>query len=626
MERRTFIKGTASTAAAAGLLSQGAVADEHDVTEEYPGRAIPRGPEDIPTARSRRGVVSSLHPEATQAGLDVLEDGGNAVDAAAVMQAVLAVVAPNSTGLAGGGFMTVYSAETGRTHLLNYRDRAPTAASGELHAESGIGRVHGVPGVPRGMDFSLKRWGTRDFEEVFDSAIDLAENGVEVDLEFARRLNNTWENLGQTAREAFSPDGQGEEPLQEGDTMVQPGQANTMTLLRDEGVEAFYQGEIAEAIAETVQDHGGYMTVDDIARYRVVEDRANWVEFGGVDFAFFPSVGGYEIPLILRVLEELDVDDLESGTSEFYHRYLEAMRMANADGNTLGDHHFVDIPNRGFFSDGYLEERASLVNPDAHNPATHDAGDPWDYQPGSPYRSTGHPSTGELEHEPFDPEDLDQTTHFVVADEAGNVVAWTSTLSVAFVSGNMVPDYGMMLSYSIGGFSLSPGPTELQPLKRRQTQMCPTIGLRRGEPVVATGSPGPTVAAVSQVLTHLYAFDMDLDEALAEPRVEAGWGGSFGWEETLDEAVRDDLEAKGHSASGSPGDTGMANTLIVEPNGTYEAAADPRRDAYVGAIDDGRGPRGPPEDRPRGPPRDVPPEREDDVPPGQSDDAPGRDG
>ncbi|MFC6835401.1 gamma-glutamyltransferase [Halomarina ordinaria] len=586
--RRTFLKGSAAALGATALPAGAAAAT---------GRDRPT-PADVPVARSEEGMVSSLHPQATAAGAEVLRSGGNAIDAAVAVQFALNVVQPHTCGIGGGGFMVVYVAEEDELYAVDNRERAPFGADPEMFLDDDgealpfqerrtSGNSVGVPGTLRAADVALKRYGTMDLAPLVEPAIGLAgEDGpdVHVDAPLAEAIAGNAEVFNDAASEVFAPDGH---PLEEGDTLVQPDLAHTFRTIRDEGIGPFYKGDIATALAETVQEAGGTMTPADLARYNVTIDHPEYAEFRDVTVRTqsLPSSGGLTIGQILKLVEPFDLGERGRYSPETYEILLEAFGLAFADrGAYMGDKAFVDAPWQGLFDEEYLETRRAHISPDRHALDTLEPGNPWDYQPGEPYRVTPVGPTGER----GPTRDSGQTTHFTTADSEGNLVSWTSTIEQFFGSGLMVPEYGFMLNNEITDFDAVPGgPNEVQPWKRPLSSTSPTIVFRDGKPLMTVGSPGgPTIiTTVAQVLLNVVEFGLGLRQAIAAPRVYKAAGDTILYEAGLPRGTRTVLSRAGFEFADEATRLGNVQVIYVDPDsGEYVGVADPRREGAVEGI------------------------------------------
>jgi gamma-glutamyltranspeptidase / glutathione hydrolase len=546
-------------------------------------RTIPAA-EEIEVVRSSHGIAATLNVEASRAAVDVLERGGTAIDAAAAAWLVLTVVSPNQTGLGAGGYILYHDAATGQTVAIDANVRAPAEAhpgvfldeDGEPLSNTQLrarGLAVGVPGMVRGFDVALKRWGTRYFDELSAHAIRLAEEGWEVDRELASRIRQMQGQLQPAAREVFVPGGV---PLEPGDMLVQPGMARSLRLLAEEGSAAFYQGEIARAIARHVQELGGVLTEEDLHRYNVSVDPPLWLEYRGHQVATTPNnMGGATLAILLRLLEGFDLPAYAPRSAERYHLFMEAARVAGQGAGALfADPEFVDRPWRALLSEAFIAERRAQILPDRRNPSI-EATDPWAFQPGGPYRTRSHhPAYEEPDNETLSPDAAPEgTDHFTIVDGEGNVAVVTSTLGTAWTAGHMVPDYGFILNVTGAYFDPAPGGAhEVRPGKRPRSSMTPTLAFRNGSPVVSVGSPSPAGMQHVQVLLNVLDHGLDPAHAIAEPRVASG--GS--WELGVPDDVLDALRALGHDMDEEWSDRG-AVPLLLWDGVMWRGASDPRR-------------------------------------------------
>ncbi|QLK26804.2 gamma-glutamyltransferase [Natrinema zhouii] len=577
-------------------------------------------------AESNGGMVSSVHPQATEAGVGVLENGGNAIDAAVAVQFALNVVQPHSSGIGGGGFMLVYSAEEDEIIAIDNRERAPLGAQSDMFldnkdeevpflARHTNGKAVGVPGTLKAADVAVKRFGRTELSELIQPAIELAAadgRTVTVDEFLASSIADNVEDgaLTPTAQNVFAPGGK---PLEVGDELVQPDLADTLRLIRDDGIGPFYKGEIAADIAETVQGAaryrktGGSMTVDDLGRYNVNITRPTYETYNGaahevtVRTMRSPTSGGYVIAQILSLLEPFDLADYDRRSFDVYHRLIEAFQLAFADRNEyLGDEEFVDIPWQGMLDDEYVDARRQIINPKKATDATREPGDPFAYQPGEQYYTSprdieqskhGSNASGARKEERNEPHKNSavthpgQTTHFTTADAEGNMVSWTSTIEQLFGSGIMVPGRGFMLNNELTDFDSTPGgPNEVQPEKRPLSSTSPTIVTRDGDPFLTVGSPGgwSIIHTVAQIILNVAEFGMDIDEAVAEPRVYSATGTWVQAEGGVPNDVVDELNAAGHDVS-VVDSIGNVQSILVTDDSGYVGVADHRRDGSAGS-------------------------------------------
>ncbi len=569
--RRRFLTGVAASAALPVAASSA------NAQESVPAVDANRGA----VATGEDGMVVSVSPAASEVGARVLRDGGNAVDAAVAVQFALNVTQPHSSGIGGGGFMLYYDAAEDSVEIVNSRERAPAGATPDMFLDDGEpipfderhthGRAVGVPGTASGLRRATERYGSRSIQELIDPAIDLAES-TEVDAVLAEEIAaNEWK-LNDAAREVFLDDG---EPLAEGETLSQPDLADTLRLMRDRGIREFYEGEIAEAIAETVREEGGSMAFSDLCRYEATIDEPVQGCYRGADVYSMPppSSGGLTVIQILNLLEPFELGenyDVRSGTK--YHLLAEAMRLAYADrGEYMGDPEFVDVPSEGLLDPSYVSQRRDLIGPDSLN-ENPQPGDPWAYQPGDAASMTQQTDRA-----------LGHTTHFTVADSEGNLVSYTTTIEQLFGSGIMVPEYGFMLNNELTDFDAEPGgPNQVRPNKRPLSSMSPTIMARDGEPFLTVGSPGgPTIiTSVVQAILHHLEYGFDLIDAIDEPSIYAPESPEITrWEDGIPEDARDEAAQLGNDWTDEP--IAIGNVNMLRSNGEYEGAADQTRDGLA---------------------------------------------
>ncbi|WP_247729277.1 gamma-glutamyltransferase family protein [Halovivax limisalsi] len=577
---------------------------------------------------SEAGMVTTSHAAATDVGVTVLERGGNAVDAAVAVQFALNVVQPHASGIGGGGFVLVYDAERDDVTCIDGRERAPLGAEPDMFLDEDgdvvpflerhtNGKAVGVPGTLRACDVALKRFGTKPLAELIQPAIELAgpERPVTVDAHLAESIAENVDDgsLSKTAMTVFAPGG---DPLEEGDLLVQPDLAETFSIIRDEGIEPFYRGEIADDIATTVQEadryreEGGSMTVEDLGNYAVETPVPTHVTYEGsaaeitVRTMPSPTSGGYAIGQILSILEPFELDSFDRRSFETYHHLAQAFKLAFADrGAYLGDVEFVDIPWQGLLDETYIDERRALIDPEEVSDAVLEPGDPFDHQPGDRYAVTpredcpggppwGPPGAGSPPESPGPKNDTGpagsipidgHTDHFTIADAEGNVVSWTSTIEQFFGSGIMVPGRGFMLNNELTDFDEIPGgPNEVQPEKRPLSSMSPTIAFRDGEPFLALGSPGgfAIIVAVAQVILNVAEFGLSLEEAVAEPRIYTATGDWLQVEPGVPDAAVEALADAGHGVSETEA---IGNVQAVLSDDGYVGVADERRDGEAGS-------------------------------------------
>ncbi|WP_054951321.1 gamma-glutamyltransferase [Numidum massiliense] len=578
-----------------GSISQVFAAEDGSVHGER-GRSRANVSDGANGARSEQvatgdeGMVVTAHPAASRVGADILKKGGNAVDAAVAVQFALNVAEPMMSGI-GGGFMMVYNVHDQNIRIINSREKAPGGATPDMFLDdqgkiipfpvrSTSGKAVGVPGTLKGVERALEEWGTMSLAELIEPAVQLADQGVEVNRILADAIADHADKLRRTAaKDVFLPNG---EPLAEGDLLVQKDLAKTFKLIQEEGTDVFYEGAIGAAIAETVQQFGGAMELEDLSRYEVKEEVPLWGSYRGYDIATMPppSSGGVTLLQMLQLLEPFNMRQYDVRATEKYHLVTEAMHLAYADrGAYIGDPTFVDVPVEGMLHPDYIAERHKLIDLNRANDDVQ-PGDPWHYQEG-----TRRAIVPQLDDRP-----LGETTHFTVADRWGNLVVYTTTIEQLFGTGIMVPEYGIILNNELTDFDARPGgPNEVQPYKRPMSSMTPTIVFANGQgrdakhkqPLMTVGSPGGAtiIASVLQVTLHVLDFDMGLKDAIEEQRIYSNNYPQIRWEEGIPDAVRQEMVQLGHEWEPRATAIGNVQSIMINRAGTrYLGAADSSRE------------------------------------------------
>ncbi|WP_311515390.1 gamma-glutamyltransferase [Oligella urethralis] len=470
------------------------------------------------------GMVATEQNLASQVGLEILKKGGNAVDAAVAIGFSLAVSLPNAGNIGGGGFMLVHDAKSGKTIALDFREKAPAAASETMYQDEHgeiiprkswyTHQAIGVPGTVAGLTKALEQWGSLPLAEVMQPAIELAEKGYEVSPTMAKLLQVEKDNLGKwpTTKAIFF---NGEEPLTTGDTLVQKNLANSLKLIANEGADAFYKGAIADEIVRDQQAHDGLITKEDLANYEAVEREVVRGDYRGYEIVSMPlpSSGGIHIVQMLNALEHIPIKESGVNSAKTISLIAETMKRAYADRSEyLGDSDFVKVPTKQLTSKDYAKSIAETVLEGNITPAQ-------EIKPGdlTPYES-------------------DQTTHYSVVDKEGNAVAVTYTLNLNFGSGIVAGDTGILMNNEMDDFSSKPGvpnafgliggkANAIEPNKRPLSSMSPTMVLKDGKPWLVTGSPGGAriITTVLQQIINAVDFGMNPAAATNTPRFHHQW-------------------------------------------------------------------------------------------------------
>ncbi|MEJ2541592.1 MAG: gamma-glutamyltransferase, partial [Gemmatimonadota bacterium] len=391
----------------------------------------------------RRGMVATQNAAATRVGVEILEQGGNAVDAAVAVGLALAVTLPRAGNLGGGGFMLVHLAEEGRTVAIDFRETAPALAHRDMYfgPDGEVDeneyrfshRSSGVPGTVAGLDHILKRYGTMTWAQVVEPALRLARDGIVVTDDLAENLRASKERLTRnpaSAKAFYRSDGS---DYQVGEVLRQPDLAWTLEQLRDAGADAFYRGAVADRIVADMEAHAGTLTREDLAGYRVVEREPVAGTYNGFDVRAMsaPSSGGMHIVQMLNILERFPLAEMGYGSADAMHVMAEAMKLAYADRSKyLGDPDFVELPVEQLTSKAYAESLAQGIDLTRARPSSEIA--PGDL---TPYESP-------------------ETTHYSVMDAAGNAVANTTTLMFSYGSGVVIEGAGFLMNNNMGNFTL----------------------------------------------------------------------------------------------------------------------------------------------------------------------------
>lgn len=546
-----------------------------------------------PTATGTGGAVATVDYDASQVGMQVLREGGNATDAAVSTAAALGVTEPYSCGIGGGGFMVVYDAKSGSVSTIDSRETAPAAfepdsfidpATGapipfDQTVTSGLGV--GVPGTVRGWEQALGKFGSKPLSELLQPSIRLASRGFTVDQTYRQQ---TLDNLARfrdftSTRETFLKNGQAPAV---GSTFRNPDLAATYGRIASEGDAAFYSGQTARAIVDAVRRppvvagstrnvRPGLMRTKDLADYRSLERAPTVSSYRGLRVYGMgpPSSGGSTVGEALNILEGYPMASLPR--DDALHYYLEASRFSFADrGAYLGDPGYVYVPLKGLLSDGFAAERRSLITGTAaQSPVA--PGNPY------PYDGTGGSGSVSLTTAAEGP----STTHLTVSDKWGNIVSYTFTIEQTGGSAITVPGYGFILNNELTDFDPQPGlANSPDGGKRPRSSISPTIVTRDGTPILALGSPGGStiITTVAQVLVNDLDFGMTLPQAIAAPRASQRNTTTTQAEPAFLSSPEAALLTSEHGQTfTSTPEIGAATGIAFLPGGTVQAAAEPVR-------------------------------------------------
>jgi gamma-glutamyltranspeptidase/glutathione hydrolase len=552
----------------------------------------PSGP---PTSVGTGGAAASVEKLATQAAIDTLKAGGNAVDAAVAAAGVLGVTEPFSCGIGGGGFMVIRPAH-GKVMTIDGRETAPDAMTPTSFWENNSplpfndarwsGLSVGVPGTPATWEKALKKYGTMKLKEVLQPGIDVARNGFVIDQTFFDQTQGAldWFNdIPTTAALYLDPDGT---PHDVGTVFRNPDLAHAYEEIAKHGTKSLYRGAIAQAIVDTVQHPGvaptanhvwrpGVMTLHDLKHYKAPKRKPTHVNYRGLDVYSMgpPSSGGSTVGEALNILEGYPNLSTMSRADAF-HYFLEASRYSFADRNAyLADPDYFDVPLAGLLSKDYADTRRALITSTAA-PGAVQPGDPY------PYNTKGQASVTAAMSE--------TTTHLTTSDRWGNVVSYTFTIESTGGSGLVVPGWGFLLNNELTDFNFdsTTHPNRVEGGKRPRSSMAPTIVLKDKKPFLALGSPGGStiITTVLQILFDRLDQGMTLPQAIADPRASQRNATNTGGEPAfLSSTLKTQLEAKGHDCNNG-GEIGAATGIEFLAGGGVLAAAEPVRRGTGSAL------------------------------------------
>ncbi|MBE0676551.1 MAG: gamma-glutamyltransferase [Bacteroidales bacterium] len=524
-------------------------------------------------------MVVSAHPDASRIGAQIIADGGNAVDAAVAVEFALAVCHPTAGNIGGGGFMVI-RLNDGSLDAIDFREKAPGAASRDMYLDekgevvdgmsTNTHLASGVPGTVDGMVQAHARYGKLPWERVIQPAIDLAMNGFIVAGKQASSLNSM--------KRTFLRRNQGEVrfvreiPWREGDTLRQPELANTLMLIRDNGRAGFYEGVTADLVVREMQRGNGIITHEDLSNYksqwRVPLTGKYRDEYTIISMAP-PSSGGVALLQLLGMTGNHNLKEMGFMTAESIHLMAEAERRVYADrAEYLGDPDFYDVPVEALLKGEYLTGRMSDFNADSATPSS------------------------QISHGSIQMTESEETTHFSVVDTEGNAVSVTTTLNGGYGNGIVVEGAGFLLNNEMDDFSVKAGvpnmfglvggvANEITPGKRMLSSMTPTIVEKNGELFMVLGSPGGStiITSVFQVIVNVIDFEMSISGAVDAGRFHHQWLPDYISHEkgVIDSILMAKLISKGHQLRDRES-IGRVDAILVLPDKKLSGAADPRGD------------------------------------------------
>ena len=536
----------------------------------------PHGSAFRPSIMGSNGMVTSGHVLASQAGIQTMMAGGNAVDAAIATAAALGVVEPAGSGVGGDGFILIYWAETEQVAAVNATGPAPRAATRETYLKNGGIPMKGmrstsVPGLVDGWLLAHERYGTLKLEEVFSPAIALCEEGFPVSHRLAGSLRgqNTSFSTDPHTRAIFTNDG---EPIPAGERLANPNLGTTLRKIANEGRDVFYEGEIAKAIDKFSHAYDGLLTAEDLANYHAHWDEPIHINYRGYEvFEMPPNSSGHILLQELNVIELFDLQVLGCNTAESVHLMVEAKKLAFADREKyMADPKWLDVPIEGLLSKSYAAEQAKRIDLEK--------------------AAVDVPAGG--------PEAHQDTTCFCTADRAGNLVCILQSIQSGFGSGLIAGDTGILLNNRMTYWHLEENhPNCLMPGKRVRHTMNPVIVTKDSKPVLACGTPGADTQVQTnlQLVTYVLDFGMTPQEAVSSPRwrslqnpmestIPHTCSNHLQLETRFSSNTQEGLAQKGHELQlvGDWGGPGSAQMIQVHAeSGALIGGSDPRTDGYA---------------------------------------------
>ncbi|MBE9053572.1 gamma-glutamyltransferase [Nostocales cyanobacterium LEGE 11386] len=558
--------------------------------------------------RSKRGMVVSAHPLASDAGISMLRKGGNAIDAAVATTFAISVVEPFSAGIGGGGFLLMHSGKTGEIKALDFRERAPLKATKDMYLDA-AGKVRpnasvngylavATPGTVAGMYEVHRRYGKLPWQEVVKPAIALAKNGFIVSRVASPRFRKDALLQHPAAREIFTRDGNFYQP---GERLVQRDLAQTLTTI-SQNPQSFYTGSIAQAIAADMAKNDGLITLADLKAYKPIWRTPVCGNFRQAKICSMPppSSGGVHLLQMLNIIGETDLSSLGWHHPDALHLMIEAMKIAYADRSEyLGDPDFVKVPVQQLISPAYAEKRRQEIDMEMAKPSSNVQ--PVDQQTLQRFSQVDRQMKrwGEIitpQPQPKLPgksstsSESPETSHLTVVDEQHNAVSLTFTINLGFGASVVTPGTGIVLNNEMDDFAAAPGvpnafglvgneANSIAPRKTPLSSMTPTIITENGRLRMVVGTPGGStiITQVLQIILNVLVYNMDVGAAVSVSRIHHQWLPDTLAVEPwgLDALTLQELRRRGHKIT-EANPWGNANAIAITADGELEGAADPR--------------------------------------------------
>ena len=535
----------------------------------------------------KSGMVASHNALSSEIAAEILAGGGNAIDAGAALGFALAVTLPRAGNIGGGGFMLVHIAELDKTIAIDFRETAPARANRDMFFDANGNVVldetyrfshksSAVPGSVAGLAHIVQKYGTMSLAEVLEPAIRLARDGIKVtydlaaDLARSQRLKNNPASL----RKFYKPDGSDYEV---GELFKQPDLAWTLSEIAEHGVNAFYSGSVAKKIVADMEAHNGLITMEDLADYKVLEREPVRSTYRGytIEAMPAPSSGGTHVIQMLNILENFPLAKMGPESSDALHVMAEAMKFSYADRSKyLGDPDFVEVPTETLISKAYAKDLAKRISME---------------------RAL---SSDQVEPGNLAIYESDETTHYSVVDDEGNMVGNTYTLMFSFGSGVVIEGTGILMNNNMGNFTLRSDIPDafglmgsennlISPNRRPVSSMSPVLVSRDGAPLLMTGSPGGSkiISANMQMILNVVEFGMNIADAAVAPRIHHQWKPEvLEIESGISPDTVSRLIDKGHNINFSQRSAGMGSLqTVMWRDGLFYGYSDPRRPG-AGAV------------------------------------------
>ncbi|WP_246581580.1 gamma-glutamyltransferase [Echinicola shivajiensis] len=539
------------------------------------------------TVFANKAMVVSAHPEATRVGIEVIENGGNAIDAMVAVHFALAVVYPSAGNIGGGGFM-IYRPVDGEVASLDFREKAPLAAFEEMYQDEngeiieGLSlagpMASGVPGSVAGMIQAHGKYGSLPLKDLIAPAYKLADKGFPITEKQANNYNHY-----KTVFIAHNQDSTNiplvrlDREWKEGDVLVQKDLAMTLKRIQEDGQDGFYKGETAALLVAEMKAGNGIIELEDLTKYKAKWRTPIVGDYRGVKVYSMgpPSSGGIALMQLLKMSAHFPLGDLGFHQAETIHLMTEMERRVYADrAEHLGDADFWEVPKDDLLDDGYLESRVRQIN------------------------STYATDSEEVLAMNFDHQESEETTHYSIVDSTGNAVSVTTTINSGYGSKVFVTGAGFLMNNEMDDFSSKPGvpnvygllggkANAIQAEKRMLSAMTPTILEKEGKLFMVVGTPGGStiITSVYQTILNVIDHDMNMAEAVSSGRIHHQWKPNFIFPEkdAIDEATKSILESMGHSIK-ERGNIGRVDAILVNAEGLLEGAGDPRGDDWAAGF------------------------------------------